>query len=143
MSDEQLTQLSGKQILVTGGCGFIGSEVTKQLSSNGAHVTIIDNLSSGKEEYIKNFPNVKLIQTDLMDSESLPELVKEKDYVIDLAALPFIPDSYYIPKKFFEINVNSTIDLALAISKEKKIKRFVHISSYIEAHGAYIETGFF
>ena len=78
MSDEQLTQLSGKQILVTGGCGFIGSEVTKQLSSNGAHVTIIDNLSSGKEEYIKNFPNVKLIQTDLMDSESLPELVKEK-----------------------------------------------------------------
>ena len=41
-------------------------------------------------------------------------------YVIDLAALPFIPDSYYIPKKFFEVNVNATIDLALEISKNKK-----------------------
>ena len=103
--DEQLLELKEKEILVTGGCGFIGSEITKQLSSIGANVTIIDNLSSGKEEYIKNFSNVKLIKTDLMNSESMPELVKEKDYVIDLAALPFIPDSYYIPKKFFEINV--------------------------------------
>ena len=129
MPDEQLLELKEKEILVTGGCGFIGSEITKQLSSIGANVTIIDNLSSGKEEYIKNFSNVELIKTDLMNCESMPELVKEKDYVIDLAALPFIPDSYYIPKKFFEINVNATIDLALAISKEKKIKRFVHISS--------------
>ena len=55
MPDEQLLELKEKEILVTGGCGFIGSEITKQLSSIGANVTIIDNLSSGKEEYIKNF----------------------------------------------------------------------------------------
>jgi dTDP-glucose 4,6-dehydratase len=64
-----------------------------------------------------------------MDKSLLPELVKDKDYVIDLAALPFIPDSYYIPKKFFEVNVNATIDLATAVIKEKTAKRFVHISS--------------
>ena len=40
--------LEGKQVLLTGGCGFIGSEVTKQLSGFGANITIIDNLSSGK-----------------------------------------------------------------------------------------------
>ena len=88
-------------MVVTGGCGFIGSEVTKQLSELGANITIIDNLSSGKEEYVKDLPNVSLVKADLLDKSLLPELVREKDYVIDLAALPFIPDSYYIPKKFF------------------------------------------
>tara|TARA_B110001454_G_scaffold97654_1_gene92457 strand:- start:3023 stop:4024 length:1002 start_codon:yes stop_codon:yes gene_type:complete len=121
--------LEGKQVLLTGGCGFIGSEVTKQLSGFGANITIIDNLSSGKEEYVKGLPNVSLVKADLLDKSLLPELVREKDYVIDLAALPFIPDSYYIPKKFFEVNVNATIDLAIAVIKEKKAKRFVHISS--------------
>tara|TARA_B110000438_G_C15801194_1_gene645243 strand:+ start:306 stop:1304 length:999 start_codon:yes stop_codon:yes gene_type:complete len=121
--------LKGKEILLTGGCGFIGSEVTKQLSEIGANVTIIDNLSSGKEEYIKNFSNVTLIKSELTDKKSLPGLVKDKEYVIDLAALPFIPDSYYIPRKFFDVNVNATIDLAIAVIKEKSAKRFVHISS--------------
>ena len=130
MPDQNSFQvLEGKQVLLTGGCGFIGSEVTKQLSEFGANITIIDNLSSGKEEYVKDFPNVSLVKADLMDKSLLPELVKEKDYVIDLAALPFIPDSYYIPKKFFEVNVNATIDLATAVIKEKTAKRFVHISS--------------
>ena len=129
MPNGNLSELNRKELLVTGGCGFIGSEVTKQLSEIGANITIIDNLSSGKEEYIKKFPNVKLVESDLVDIESIRQVIKDKEYVIDLAALPFIPDSYYIPKKFFEVNVNATIDLALEISKNKKIKRFVHISS--------------
>ena len=114
---------------MTGGCGFIGSEVTKQLSELDAKITIVDNLSSGKEEYIKDISGVSLIAADLNNKEKIQELVKEKDYVIDLAALPFIPDSYFYPNEFFETNVNSTINLALAVSKEKRIKRFVHISS--------------
>ena len=56
-------------------------------------------------------------------------MLKIKEYVINNAALPFIPDSYYIPKKFFDVNVNATISLALSVIKEKKVKRFVHISS--------------
>ena len=124
-----LEELRNKEVLVTGGCGFIGSEVTKQLSDFGAKITIIDNLSSGKEEYIKKISNVSLINSDLNDKEKIHDLVKEKDYVINLAALPFIPDSYFYPNEFFETNVNTTINLALAVSKEKRIKRFVHISS--------------
>jgi nucleoside-diphosphate-sugar epimerase len=124
-----LEEIKDKQVLITGGCGFIGSEVTKQISDLGGKVTIIDNLSSGKEEYIKKIPNVSLINVELNDKERIQDLVKEKDYVINLAALPFIPDSYFYPNEFFEVNVNATINLALAVSKEKRIKRFVHISS--------------
>jgi dTDP-glucose 4,6-dehydratase len=124
-----LEEIKDKQVLITGGCGFIGSEVTKQISDLGGRVTIIDNLSSGKEEFIKKIPNVSLINAELNDKERIQDLVKEKDYVINLAALPFIPDSYFYPNEFFEVNVNATINLALAVSKEKRIKRFVHISS--------------
>ena len=129
MADNELSNLKNKEILVTGGCGFIGSEIVKQLSQIGASVTIIDNLSSGKEKYIQGLSNVKLITADLLDRDVIKSAVKDKEYVINNAALPFIPDSYYLPKKFFDVNVNATISLALAIIKEKKTKRFVHISS--------------
>jgi len=129
MADNELSNLKNKEILVTGGCGFIGSEIVKQLSQIGASVTIIDNLSSGKEKYIQGLSNVKLITADLLDNDAVRSAVKDKEYVISNAALPFIPDSYYLPKKFFDVNVNATISLALAVIKEKKTKRFVHISS--------------
>ena len=129
MADNELSNLKNKEILVTGGCGFIGSEIVKQLSQIGASVTIIDNLSSGKEKYIQGLSNVKLITADLLDNDAVRSAVKDKEYVISNAALPFIQDSYYLPKKFFDVNVNATISLALAVIKEKKAKRFVHISS--------------
>ena len=129
MTSNELSSLKNKEILVTGGCGFIGSEIVKQLSQIGASVTIIDNLSSGKEKYIQGLSNVKLITADLLDNDAVRSAVKDKEYVISNAALPFIPDSYYLPKKFFDVNVNATISLALAVIKEKKTKRFVHISS--------------
>ena len=129
MTYNDLQVLKNKEILVTGGCGFIGSEIVKQLSQIGANITVIDNLSSGKEKYIQGLSNVKLIIADLLDNDAVKSAVKDKEYVINNAALPFIPDSYFIPKKFFDVNVNATISMALAVIKEKKVKRFVHISS--------------
>ena len=129
MINNDLLVLKNKEVLVTGGCGFIGSEIVKQLSMIGANVTIIDNLSSGKEKYVEDLSNVKLITGDLLDDHTIESVVKDKEYVINNAALPFIPDSYYIPKKFFDVNVNATISMALSAIKEKKVKRFVHISS--------------
>ena len=129
MTNNDLLVLKNKEVLVTGGCGFIGSEIVKQLSMIGANVTIIDNLSSGKEKYVEDLSNVKLITGDLLDDHTIESVVKDKEYVINNAALPFIPDSYYIPKKFFDVNVNATISMALSAIKEKKVKRFVHISS--------------
>lgn len=128
-NEKKIEELKNKNILITGGCGFIGSEVVKQLSKLDANITIIDNLSSGKEEYVKELPNVRLIISDLLDLENVKKSVQNQDYVIHLAALPFIPDSYYYPMKFFDVNVNATIGLVLETIKEKKVKRFVHISS--------------
>ncbi len=129
MNYDELSILKNKEVLLTGGCGFIGSEITKQLSKIGAKITILDNLSSGKEEYVEGFKNVTLVKGDLLNEDIIKSVVKNKEYIINLAALPFIPDSYYYPKEFFEVNVNSTISLALAAIKENKVKRFVHISS--------------
>jgi|TARA_B100001105_G_C22398760_1_gene448125 dTDP-glucose 4,6-dehydratase len=129
MSLANLSRLENKEVLITGGCGFIGSEIVRQLSTIGANVTIIDNLSSGKQEYIEGIPNVKLINANIVNEDAVKSVVKDKEYIINNAALPFIPDSYYMPKKFFDVNVNATINLALAAIKEKKVKRFTHISS--------------
>lgn len=127
MPNEIKEQLSGKEVLVTGGCGFIGSEVTKQLSTLGAKVTVVDNFSSGKKEYIRDLSNVNLIEGDLTDEDTLKSVVPNKEFVIHMAALPFIPDSYYYPRDFFEVNVNATISLASLAAN--KVERFVYVSS--------------
>lgn len=129
MPQIDLSDLKNKEVLVTGGCGFIGSEVTKQLSALGAHITILDNLSSGKKEYIKNLSNVTLLTCNLSDEKNVKSAITNKEYVINLAALPFIPDSYYHPREFFDVNVNAIISMLLSLKKENKIRRFIHISS--------------
>ena len=90
MSNSILDSIKNSNVLVTGGCGFIGSEVTKQLSQIGANVTVIDNFSSGKRKYVENFSNVNIHEGDLGNETTMNSLVKEKDYIINLAALPFI-----------------------------------------------------
>jgi nucleoside-diphosphate-sugar epimerase len=137
--DTSLTNdLKGSQVLVTGGCGFIGSEVVRQLSQFGAHITVIDNLSSGKESYIFGNNMVNLIRADLLDEEAISQAIGGSEYVIHLAALPFIPDSYYYPRDFFNVNVNGTINLVLAAIKNR-VKRFVYISSS-EVYGSALFT---
>jgi nucleoside-diphosphate-sugar epimerase len=128
MSD-LLNSLKNSNVLITGGCGFIGSEVTKQLSELGSNVTVFDNLSSGKEEYIANLPNVTLVKGDQTNESQVNAAMKDQEYIINLTALPFIPDSYYYPKEFFDVNVSATITLLLAAKNQKNLKRFIHISS--------------
>jgi nucleoside-diphosphate-sugar epimerase len=120
--------LHGRRILITGGCGFLGSEISRQLGQLGANITILDNLSSGKEEYIRTLKDVRLIKEDIIDEAVVKSATEDQEYIIHLAALPFIPDSYTYPKEFFEVNVNGTINLALAAVKNK-VRRFIHISS--------------
>jgi dTDP-glucose 4,6-dehydratase len=128
LSEDIKEELSGRRILITGGCGFLGSQISSQLDDLGANITILDNLSSGSEDYIHSLTNAKLIKGDVTDEATVESVTKEQEYVVHLAALPFIPDSYTYPKEFFEVNVNGTINLALAAIKNK-IRRFIHISS--------------
>ena len=93
--------LRDKEVLVTGGCGFIGSEITKQLSSMGARVTVFDNLSSGKEEYISGLPNVELIKGNLTDEATVKSTVENKEFIIHLADLTLYSRLVSLPQGFF------------------------------------------
>lgn len=130
--------IAGSNILLTGGAGFIGSNLVKELYSSGANLTILDNFSSGKKKYIKPFRKLRIINGNINDPKVVGKAVKNQDYIVHLAALPFIPDSYYFPKEFFDVNVDGTISLAMAAAKEK-IKRFVHISSS-EVYGSAVKV---
>jgi len=124
-----LKKAKGKKVFVTGGAGFIGSEIVKQLSTSGAYVTVYDNFSSGKIDYIKNFPHVKIVRGDLRNRPNIENSLKQCNYIINLAALPFIPDSYHYPQEFFDVNTNGTLNIITAVIKNKKIKNFVQIST--------------
>jgi len=123
-------KLEGKKFLITGGAGFIGSEVVHQLIEKNAEVTVLDNFSSGKKEYLpKNKKNLKVIKGSITDSKIVKKAIKDQEAVINLAALPFIPDSYYFPTEFFQINTIGTVNMLWDSIKSKTVEVFVHIST--------------
>jgi nucleoside-diphosphate-sugar epimerase len=122
-------KLNKKRVLVTGGAGFMGSEIVKQLSESGAAVTVLDNLSSGKKEYIKNIPNTRIVKGDIYDKRLLKQTLKNIELVINAAALPFIPYSYQSPEEFFKVNVMGTLNVLWESINSKTVERFVQISS--------------
>ena len=119
-----------KRVLVTGGAGFIGSEVVSQLLTNGYFVTILDNFSSGKKQYLpKSNKKLKVIKGDIRDKKSVKKAVTDQEVVIHLAALPFIPDSFYYPGDFFDVNTNGSINMLWNSIKSRSVETFVHIST--------------
>lgn len=127
--EEMMTQLDERKVLVTGGAGFIGSEMVRQLCEQNADVTVLDNFASGKMEYIQGFDGVKVVKGDICDEDAVPKVLKDEELVIHLAALPFIPDSYYHPKQFFKVNTIGSINMIQGAIHSETVERFVHISS--------------
>ena len=122
-------ECKGKTIFVTGGAGFVGSEIVRQISASGGTAIVYDNLSSGKKKFIQNYPRVKIIKGDVKNRLTIHKAIQKSQYIINLAALPFIPDSFHYPQEFFEVNTNGTLNLILESINHKKIKNFVHIST--------------
>lgn len=118
-----------KRVLVTGGAGFIGSEVIKQLTKYGANVTVFDNFSSGKKEYISEYKKIKIIKGDITNQKLVGKTVKDQEIIFNLAALPFIPDSYYYPVDFFKINTIGTMNVLWSAIKSKTVDIFLQIST--------------
>ncbi|MBO5966133.1 MAG: SDR family oxidoreductase [Methanobrevibacter sp.] len=120
--------MENKEIVVTGGCGFIGSHIVDELIENNK-VTVIDNLSSGKMENLKNqdHENLSLIKADLLDCD-LDEILKGKDYVFHLAAKVSVPGSVAEPLDYNETNIDATLKLLIAC-KNNNIKKIVFSSS--------------
>jgi UDP-glucose 4-epimerase len=121
-------------ILVTGGAGFIGSNVADEFVASGHKVVIVDNLFSGKKENMN--PEAGFYKMDVRDKEILNVLKREKIEIIDHhAAQISVPDSVKDPVFDAEINILGTLNL-LQCAVKAKIKRFIFISSGGTVYGA-------
>ena len=115
--------------LVTGGAGFIGSNITQELVKRGHAVRIVDNFITGKRENIASFlDNIELIEGDIRDYETCWRALEGVDFVLHQAALPSVPRSIKDPLLTNEINIKGTLNLLLA-SRDAGVKRFVFASS--------------
>ena len=102
-------ELSNKTILVTGGAGFIGSNLCEALLKKGNQVICMDNFATGKRENIKEFlenPNFTLIEGDIRKLEDCLKATKNVDYVLHQAALGSVPRSIKDPITSNDVNVN-------------------------------------
>ena len=117
-----------KTILVTGGCGYIGSHVTRQLSEAGYSVVVYDNLSTGFADALIN--GEKLVQGDLADTEGIDRLFREHGCrtVLHFAAAIVAPESVTDPLKYYGNNTRNTLNLLQACVRHG-VERFVFSST--------------
>jgi UDP-N-acetylglucosamine 4-epimerase len=120
-----------KRILITGGAGFIGSNLCEALLNNDNKVVCLDNFASGKRENIEEFledPNFILIEGDIRKLEDCLKATKDVDYVLHQAALGSVPRSIKDPITSNEVNVNGFLNMLVA-SRDNGVKRFVFAAS--------------
>lgn len=116
-----------KSFLITGGCGFVGVNLVSRLVHRGFRVSILDNLSLGKREYVEPF-GVELMVGDIRDFATATRAVKGVDAVIHLAAHTRVMDSISDPRLNFEINVTGTLNL-LEASRDAAVQSFIFAST--------------
>lgn len=116
------------KVVVTGGAGFIGSHLVEYWNEKGADVHIIDSLRSGYKKNIETFENVTFHQKSITDRDAVFEILKDTDYVFNLAALISVPESLEKPDECIDINVKGLLNV-LDAAKEHKVKKVVHSSS--------------
>ena len=115
--------------LITGGAGFIGSHLARELVRQGQQVTVFDNLSGGKLENLAAVKDkISFIQGDIRDFATVLEACKGVDYVLHLAALISVAESMAKPQETAQINVQGTVNV-LEAAKQCGVKRVVFSSS--------------
>ena len=115
-----------KKVIVTGGAGFIGSNLVDALVERGFDVHIIDNLSGGKRENINKKAKFHLL--DIVDLKSIKPIFKGADYVFHLAALPRVQYSIENPAITNKTNVEGTLNVLIA-SHEARVKKVIYSAS--------------
>jgi len=126
-----IATLNGKHILVTGGAGFIGSNIVKALLNAGATVRVLDNLETGKIENIQpflNHPNFSFLEGDIRSVETCNQAVQGIDAISHQAALGSVPRSIEFPLNTHATNATGFLNM-LNAAKDAGIKRFVYASS--------------
>ena len=115
--------------LVTGGAGFIGSNIVDALLHRGEYVRVLDNFSTGKPQNLVGLDGkIEFIEGDIRDLDRVREAVKGMDYVFHQAALPSIPRSISDPITTNEVNLTGTLNVLVA-SRDAKVKRVIYAAS--------------
>ena len=118
-----------EKFLVTGGAGFIGSNICKRLISQDCFVRVVDNLLTGKKSNLaKVIDKIEFIQADMGDSKVAQSAMKDIDVVLHEGALPSVPVSIENPAATHKHCVDATFTLLLA-ARDAGIKRFVYAAS--------------
>jgi UDP-N-acetylglucosamine/UDP-N-acetylgalactosamine 4-epimerase len=124
-------KISGKRVLVTGGAGFIGSNLCEDLLNNDNEVICLDNFSTGKRENILPFlpnKNFMLIEGDIRNIDDCKKAVDGADIVLQQAALGSVPRSINDPITTNDVNISGFLNVLLA-SRDAKVKRVVYAAS--------------
>lgn len=125
-----LADYEGKKTVVTGGAGFIGSTLVRQLLKENADIIVVDNFLSGKREFLDGVKSsIQIEEMSIMD-DSFQKLLEKNDvdFVFNLAAMPYIPDCYSKPREFFEVNSLGALHLLLAC-KNAGVERIIQYST--------------
>jgi len=121
-----------KTILITGGCGFIGTNLAEYLSGKGYRVRILDNLSSSSQVWTVNPPptqqTAELIIGDIRDKDMVNQALKGVDAVVHLAAHTSVVGSLENPEENWDININGTLNL-LEACRQNRVDKFIFASS--------------
>ena len=115
--------------LITGGAGFIGSNMVRFLLDKGQKVRVLDNFETGKRENLAEVADrIELIEGDIRDMDAVKRAVKGAEIVYHLAALGSVPRSMKDPATTHDVNVNGTFNVLMA-ARDEKVKRIVFSSS--------------
>lgn len=131
MFEEKYSSLKSAKVLVTGGAGFIGSNLCEKLLELEAQVICLDNFATGKKENlsaIKNHPNFTLIEGDIRNLESCREACTGVKFVLHEAALGSVPRSLKDPITSNDVNVSGFLNMLVA-ARDAGVERFIYAAS--------------
>ncbi|GGK29082.1 epimerase [Yeosuana aromativorans] len=131
MQYQELKEIHGAKVLVTGGAGFIGSNLCETLLEHGINVVCLDNFATGKRENIQPFLSnslFTLIEGDIRNLTDCQTACQGVDYVLHQAALGSVPRSIKDPITTNEVNISGFLNMLVAV-RDAKVKRFVYAAS--------------
>ncbi|WP_417620231.1 SDR family oxidoreductase [Oceanihabitans sediminis] len=131
MNLEEFKILEGKKVLVTGGAGFIGSNLCQTLLEIGAKVTCLDNFATGHKHNIEPFlknDNFTLIEGDIRDLDTCHKACANQDFILHQAALGSVPRSIADPITSNDVNVGGFLNMLVA-ARDAEVTRFVYAAS--------------